>query len=178
MFREVPVLPVVVPLAAAVLGALLWSLHRRDRLTAPRAAVAVALCVYAAGVVAHTVFPVFLDKPSGDGPWTRSVDAIPLAGYEVADAVTNVLVFAPLGVLLPLLLARPSWWRVLGVAAAASLAIELAQLLDARLLGGGHVADVDDLGCNVVGAALGLGLFTAVSRAPGAAVLVDRFRWR
>ena len=178
MFREVPVLPVVVPAAAAILLALLWHLHRRDRLSAPRAAVAFALCVYAAGVVANTVFPIFLDKPARSTPWTASLDVVPLVGYEFADAVTNILVFVPLGVLVPLLLARSSWWRVLAAAAAFSLAIEVGQLAAAHFLGGGHVADVNDLIFNVAGALLGYGLLSTLSRLPGAAVLINRFRWR
>lgn len=72
MFRQVPVLPVVIPLAAATLTALLWSLARRGRLSVPRAALALALCVYAAGIVANTVFPIFLDKPASSAAWATT----------------------------------------------------------------------------------------------------------
>lgn len=177
MFREVPVLPVVVPVGAAVLAVLLWRLQRRGLLSIPRAGVAVALGVYVAGIVANTVFPIFLDMPARDRPWHSALQVVPLVDYEVADAVTNIVVFAPLGVLLALLVARPSWRRVLCMVAAASLSIEVTQYVTAHLLGGGHIADVDDLAFNVVGGLLGLGLLEAVSRAPGAATLVDRFRW-
>jgi glycopeptide antibiotics resistance protein len=178
VFDEVPVLPVVVPLAAAIFVALLWHLHRRDRLSAPRAIVALLLCVYAAGIVANTVFPIFLDMPAGTEPWTAYLDVVPLAGYEISDAVTNILLFVPLGMLVSLLVGSTSWWRVLAVAATLSLAIELAQLFTARLLGGGHIADVNDLIFNVVGAALGSGLISMSSRTPRAALLINRFRWR
>lgn len=178
MFKEVPVLPVVVPLAAAIFVALLWQLHRRDRLSAPRAVVAFVLCVYAAGVVANTVFPIFLDMPTSAGPWSAHLEVVPLAGYEVADAVMNILVFVPLGVLVSLIVGSTPWWRALAVAAALSLAIEVTQLVTAHLLGGGHIADLNDLVFNVVGAALGVGLLALLSRVPGAAALVDRFRWR
>jgi glycopeptide antibiotics resistance protein len=178
VFKEVPVLPVVVPLAAAMFVALLWHLHRRDRLSPPRAIVAFLLCLYAAGVVANTVFPIFLDMPDSAEPWTAYLDVVPLVGYEFSDAVTNILVFVPLGMLVSLLVSSTSWWRVPVVAATLSLAIELAQLFTARLLGGGHIADVNDLLFNVVGAALGLGLISMFSRVPGAALLINRFRWR
>ncbi|MFF8345869.1 VanZ family protein [Cellulosimicrobium funkei] len=177
MFREVPVLPVVVPLGAVVLGLLLWRLHRSGRLTLPRAAVALALAVYAAGVVANTVFPIFLDKPASSAAWDAHLVLVPLVDYEVADAVMNVLVFVPLGMLLPLLLARPSWWRVVLTAAAFSLAIEVTQYVASHLLGGGHVADASDLLFNVVGGALGLGLFTVLCRVPVLDAFFDRFRW-
>jgi glycopeptide antibiotics resistance protein len=81
-------------------------------------------------------------------------------------------------VLVALVLPVAPGWRVLAVAAAFSLAIEAAQLLTANLLGGGHVADVNDLLCNVVGAALGIGLLSAVTRLPVAERLVARFSWR
>ncbi len=175
MFRQVPVLPVVVPLALLVLAALLWRLHRRRRLTVPRAVVAAAACVYLAGVVANTVFPVYLDKP-GRARW--GVYLAPFDGYEVADAVMNVLVFVPLGVLVSLLLVRPAWWRVVLVTGGLSLAIETSQLLTGRLLGGGHVADVNDLLFNVVGGALGATGLDVACRVPAIAALVERFRWR
>ncbi|WP_245805084.1 VanZ family protein [Amycolatopsis australiensis] len=166
----------VVPVAAAIFLTMLWHLHRRDRLSAPRAVVALALCVYAAGVVANTVFPIFLNKPAQTALW--KVYVVPLTGYEVGDAVTNILVFIPVGILVPLLLAKAPWWRVVAVAAAFSLTIELAQLVTGNLLGGGHVADVNDLLSNTAGAALGFGLFSILSRMPVAADLINRFRWR
>jgi hypothetical protein len=178
LFREVPVLPVVVPLGAVVALLLGWRLHHRGLFSLPRAAVAVALGVYAAGILANTVFPIFLDKPSRDAEWDTYLALTPIAGYGVADAVTNVVVFTPLGILVALLLARPTWWRVVGVAAAVSLAIEVTQYVTALTLGGGHIADVNDLLFNVVGGALGAGILALVSRVPALARLVDRFRWR
>lgn len=177
MFHQVPVLPVVVPAAAAALAVLVLHLRRRGRLTAPRAAVAVALCVYVGGVLANTVFPIFLDKPASDAPWHSHLALLPLAGYEVSDAVMNTSVFLPLGMLLPLLVARPSWRRTVATAAVFSLGIEVTQLVAARLWAGGHVADVDDLLFNVLGAALGHALLVGLVRVPRVAASVDRFRW-
>lgn len=177
MFHQVPVLPVVIPVAVAVLAALLRSLHRAGRLTAARAAVAVVLCVYAAGVLANTVFPIYRDVPAGTAPWGAHLALVPFADYEVADAVMNVLVFVPVGVIVPLLAARARWWTAVAVSGAFSLAIEVTQLVTAHLLGGGHVADVDDLLSNVAGGALGYLLLTALVRVPSLGALVDRFRW-
>ncbi|QHT57636.1 VanZ family protein [Cellulomonas sp. H30R-01] len=177
MFCQVPVLAVVVPLAAAVLAVLLRSLVRRGRLSVPRAAVAVVLCIYAAGVVANTVFPIYLDKPVSSAPWTSSVVVVPWTPYEVADAVMNILVFVPLGFLMPLVVARVTWWRAAAAAAVVSLGIEVTQVVTAHLLGGGHVADVHDLLFNVVGGALGYVAFVALSRVRAARALVIRFRW-
>lgn len=65
----------------------------------------------------------------------------------------------------------------MAISAVFSLAIEAAQFVTAHLLGGGHIADVNDLLSNSVGGAVGFGLFSALVRVPGAATLVDRFRW-
>lgn len=177
MFRQVPVLPVVVPLAVVTVAALLVLLVRRGRFSLPRAAVALAVGVYVAGIVANTVFPVFLDKPVSGAPWAAHLALVPLSGYEVADALQNVLVFVPLGMLVPLLAVRPSWWRTVAVAGCVSLGIEITQLATAHLLGGGHLADVDDLIFNVVGGAVGYLVLAVVTRVPVIATLVDRFRW-
>ncbi len=175
MFRQVPVLPVVVPSAVVVLAVLLWHLRRRALLTAPRAAVALALCVYTAGVVANTVFPVYLDPAARSTRW--SVQPVPFTDYEWADAAMNVAVFVPLGILLALALGTPPWWRVLVAVAASSLAIELTQLVTGAFLGGGHVADVDDLLSNVAGGMLGLALLVGLNGVPAGARLVERSRW-
>jgi glycopeptide antibiotics resistance protein len=178
VFHQVPVLSVVVPLGAVVLAALLRSLARRRRLSVARAAVALALAVYAAGVVANTVFPIFLDRPASSAPWDRHLALVPLVDYELSDAVMNILVFVPLGLLLPLLVTRFSWWRTVAVAAAFSLTIEVVQYVTAHLLGGGHIADVNDLIFNVVGGAVGAALFWVLVRVPATARLVRPFRWQ
>lgn len=178
MFREVPVLPVVLPVAVLAFLLLLWRLRRRGRLTVPRAAVAAALCVYLGGIIANTVFPVYVGRPAADVPWSTFLNLVPLADYEAADALLNIALFVPLGMLVSLVLARPSWWRVLSTTAAVSLAIEVTQYVTANVLGGGHIADVDDLVSNAVGGALGYLLLVTATRVPALRGLVDRFRWR
>ncbi|OCI30782.1 VanZ family protein [Oerskovia enterophila] len=177
MFQQVPVLPVVIPLAAAVLAGSMWSLIRSGRFSVPRAAVALALGVYVAGIVANTVFPLFLDKPVSSAPWGSHLAVVPFADYEIADAVMNVLVFVPVGVLVPLLVPRASWRKVMVAAAVLSLTIEVTQLVTAHLVGGGHIADVNDLLFNVTGGAVGFAVFSALVKVPSFSAFVDRFRW-
>jgi glycopeptide antibiotics resistance protein len=176
-FGEVPVLPVVIPFGLALFALLVWRLHARRLLTVPRAAVAAALSIYAAGIIANTIFPIFLDMPDSAEPWTSSLVLIPFRGYEVVDAVPNMAVFVPLGMLIPLLLTRPSWWKALAVVAAASLSIELSQVAVQSLSAGGHIADVNDLIFNVAGGAIGYGLFLLLTLIPGLSRFIDRFRW-
>jgi glycopeptide antibiotics resistance protein len=177
MFGKVPVLPVVIPLGGVLFLVLLAVLRSRRRFSLPRAAVAAVLAIYTGGVVANTVFPIFLDWPKTAGADPLPLALVPFRDYELADAVTNVLVFLPLGMLVSLLLPRPSWWRVLLVVAATSLAIEGLQFLAADLAAGGHIADVNDWLFNILGGAVGFGLFTLLARSPAPAAVIDRFRW-
>ena len=122
LYAQVPVLPVVVPIAAAAMALFTWHLRRSGLLSLPRVAVALALCVYVAGVLANTLFPIYLDKPARSAPWDVYINLTPLAGYEVADAVMNICVFVPLGVLLAFAVPRWTWRRVLVAAAGFSWA--------------------------------------------------------
>ncbi len=88
--REITALPVVVPLAVVAFAVLLWWLHRRGALTAPRAVVAALVCGYGAGVLANTVFPIELGGSGQDLPWTVFLDLVPLADAEPRDMLQNV----------------------------------------------------------------------------------------
>jgi glycopeptide antibiotics resistance protein len=176
-FGEVPALPVAVPFGVVVFVLQVVLLHRGGRSSWPRTAVAAAIATYAAGVLANTVFPVFLDPAPRAEPWSPTLALIPFHDYEVGDALTNVVVFVPLGILIPLLMRRPSWWKVLLTAAAVSLTIELLQLAAQRLFSGGHVADVNDLIWNTVGGVVGFTIVVLVARVPGIAAILQRFRW-
>jgi glycopeptide antibiotics resistance protein len=177
LFGEVAALPVVAPVATLVFVVLLWGLHRRRALSPLRALVAAALCVYGAGVVANTVFPIFLDMPGGVQPWSTAISMRLFDDYEVADAVQNVVVFIPLGVFVPLVARTRSVWRVAVVGVISSLLIETVQFFSAHYLHGGHVADVNDLFFNALGAPIGYGLFVLVTRAPALAEVARRTRW-
>jgi len=157
--QEIPALPVVVPLALVALAVLWWRLHRRGALTVLRAVVGVALCAYGAGIVAHTVLPIHLDRSGSGTPWWRFLNLIPLAGTEWADMLQNVLVFVPLGALLPLVAAVRSSGRALLGGFLVSLTMEALQFGNAVTGHGGHIADVNDLLANTLGALVGYGVF-------------------
>lgn len=79
----------------------------------------------------------------------------------VTNLLGNLLLFAPLAVLLRLLI-TPSSWRALGMVAGASALIELVQ---ATGIPSGRQANVDDVLLNVAGAAIGL-LLLRLARGP------------
>lgn len=77
----------------------------------------------------------------------------------------NVLLYLPLGLLLPLVWKRASWWRVTAVGLALSLVTELIQPVVGRSF------DVDDMVANTLGTLMGYGLFALVRLAAPRAVV-------
>jgi glycopeptide antibiotics resistance protein len=116
------------------------------------------LLLYAAGVVAVTVFPIQVHPAAywtGEPWWT--VLRWKAGEVDAPSFILNVIMFVPLGVLVPLL--RPSLdavRRLAGLAAAASLGIEVTQFLLGVTLGSRRTVDVNDLIANTAGALLGL----------------------
>jgi glycopeptide antibiotics resistance protein len=77
--------------------------------------------------------------------------------FCVHNARGNVMLFFPLGILIPLVWRRLRFWRGLQIAIALSCSIELAQYLSSAW-GSYRAADVNDVILNVFGASLGLAL--------------------
>jgi glycopeptide antibiotics resistance protein len=73
------------------------------------------------------------------------------------NAAGNILLFIPLGVLLPLVFRRLRFWQGMLIAIALSCSIELAQYFT-RAWGSNRSADVNDVILNSVGALLGLAI--------------------
>lgn len=146
-------LTVLLPCALAA-----WVLRRRGQCMPP--VLTAVFMLYLFGVLhvtsAGTIFDVLWRGSGVHGqvnllPFSQEVD---WTGYAL-----NVLLFMPLGVLLPLLCL---WWARLHRVAAAglflSLLIEVSQLLNNRS------TDVDDLLMNTLGAVLGFMLFRVIYR--------------
>jgi glycopeptide antibiotics resistance protein len=120
--------------------------------------VRVAALVYIAMLAVVTLLPVaWISPPSDYGPQLVPLQGI-LADLEdspverLAEVFGNVLLFVPLGFLLPLLFPAMRHWRqALVVGAGVSLLIELYQLA----WPGVRKASVDDLLMNALGAVLG-----------------------
>ena len=70
------------------------------------------------------------------------------------NVVGNIALFFPLGILLPLVWRRLRFWRVIGIAVALSVSIEIIQYFSRAW--SNRSVDVNDVILNVVGACLGL----------------------
>ena len=124
----------------------------------PSGWVRLAALVYVAVLALVTLLPIApLRRPT-----TYEPQLVPFEGIlgeletspveRLAELSGNILLFAPLGFLLPLLVpAIRRWWQVLAVGAGVSLLIELYQLA----WPGVRKASVNDLLMNALGAVLG-----------------------
>lgn len=77
--------------------------------------------------------------------------------FCVQNAAGNVLLFVPLGILLPLVWGRFRFWHGMQIAIGLSVSIEIVQYLSSAW-GSYRSADVNDVILNVFGACLGLAL--------------------
>jgi glycopeptide antibiotics resistance protein len=93
--------------------------------------------------------------------------------FCVRNARGNVLLFIPLGILLPLVWRRLRFWRGMQIAIALSCSIELLQYLS-RAWGSYRTADVNDVVLNVLGASLGLALVSLLRLRGGTCCAVLR----
>jgi glycopeptide antibiotics resistance protein len=155
--------------ALLVLIAYPFAVLAMRRRTLRRAALTGALFLYATAVIAVTMFPIRV-VPSAwrlGEHWWDVLRLIPFVVPPVGFAL-NIVMFMPLGVLLPLLWPRTGtirrifWWSL-----AASAAIEFSQLAMWVALGNRRMWDVNDLYSNTVGAVFGLLLFRTLLPAAG-----------
>jgi hypothetical protein len=128
-------------------------------------------------MIANTLLPVHLGSGGSDQPWWTYPDLTPLVDTEPADMVANVVVFLPLGVLLPLVGQVSSARRVLLLGFLLSLTMELLQWLNAVTVHGGHIADVNDLLANTLGAPLGYGVLRLARLVPALRRWADAATW-
>jgi glycopeptide antibiotics resistance protein len=131
----------------------------------PKPTLRLATATYAALLAAVTLLPIRWD------PWRVSYpnedhtpQLVPLRGsgtnpfqsshplHMLGEQVGNIVLFLPLGLLLPLLWPQLNrWWRVMALGAGTSIGIELAQIAMASI----HRPDVNDVLLNTLGASLG-----------------------
>jgi glycopeptide antibiotics resistance protein len=164
-------IPQVVLLALA-----LW--RRAPWRSVARTAALLAFVSFSLVVLSLTVSPHAIGLSSSPPDWPRllrylvpfrdltemlSDPSISPASFRW-NVAGNVLLFVPLGFLLPAL--RPvSWPRLLLAGLLASVSIEGMQLLQDVFFGADHVVSCDDVLLNVIGASVGYASFLAVRHA-------------
>lgn len=92
--------------------------------------------------------------------------------FCVHNARGNFMLFVPLGILIPLVWGRLRFWRVLQIAVAVSISIEIVQYLSRAW--SNRSPDVNDVILNVAGASLGLMLVSLLRLLRGNRPVVPR----
>jgi glycopeptide antibiotics resistance protein len=157
--------------------------HRRTlahRLSFARETLLLIFVVYLSGLAAVTLAPnrstrysaestVGIDLHPSLTSLTCSTARLPMGStarsFCVRNARGNVMLFFPLGILLPLVWRRVRFWRGMQIAIAISVSIEVVQYLS-RTWGINRTADVNDVVLNVLGACLGLALMSLLRLRP------------
>ena len=174
------------PTCVALVAVLVVCFGPASRNAAQRASTWV-LTVYVGAVAAVTLFPLPVGLQLGSPQdqvvvWGATINLVPFAGIArtVADAAQtgwwwtiavtivggNVLMFVPLGFMLPLLSERFHRFRNVVCPGCVFGSVEPAQLTVGLAVVGGlyRVVDVDDVILNVVGGSIGFGLWKAYER--------------
>jgi glycopeptide antibiotics resistance protein len=86
--------------------------------------------------------------------------------FCVHNARGNVMLFFPLGILIPLVWRRLTFWNGIQIAIALSVSIELVQYLSRAW--SNRSADINDVVLNFLGACLGLAIVFLLRLRPGA----------
>ncbi|WP_405015215.1 VanZ family protein [Kitasatospora sp. NBC_01539] len=144
---------------ALVLFALHTTVRRRRRAPGWQGgplAVRALTALYCAAVAWLTFFPlwVYTGAYRNQMPWTNQLNPIPLLTAD-ATMLPNVIMFIPLGFLLPLLTRCTGPRQAATLAALASLLVEGTQFAQYLAFGSGRAVDVNDLIANTLGGLLG-----------------------
>jgi glycopeptide antibiotics resistance protein len=186
------IVPILVVCAVVVPCWLFFRLYRRrtpgHRSSFSREILLLIFILYLSGLAAVTLEPnhpspsvaeatLAIDLQPSVASLTCSAASLPTGsraqGFCARNARGNLLLFIPLGILLPLLWRRLRFWRGIQIAIALSCSIELLQLLS-RVWGSYRTADINDVILNVVGAGLGLGLASLFRLRQGTLLAVPR----
>ena len=148
-------------LPALMLYIVLHSTYRSKGIVEPRNhfVMIFVLSVYVAGVFFFTGAGTIYDiRQYGLDAMALHANLSPFSdkSIDIVAYLLNVVLFLPLGFLLPLLWPKQDrFWKILLTGVAFSLLIELSQLLNIRN------SDIDDLLLNMLGAVIGFALYRA-----------------
>lgn len=143
---------------------LLFGIMKRKQNRGVFAILSCALCLYFFFVIKMTQFPIYTGEIFADdlsGQYWKSINLIPLKGSFNFGSVQNIILTAPLGFLLPLILTkRTTLKQIVLVGVCTGIMIELMQL--AQLMVNTftfRVIDINDVIFNCIGVLVGFGCY-------------------
>lgn len=128
------------------------------RYTSKQYMLMLTFAIYMLGVLHFVFFPIDVNIGiyANQTPWYKNLQWVPLLTADAPSFLLNIVLFMPLGFLLPLL--KPSVDSIRKAAAAGlmlSFSIEILQLVIRITLGNGRSTDINDLIANTAGSVLG-----------------------
>ncbi|MER6769383.1 VanZ family protein [Streptomyces bacillaris] len=131
--------------------------------------------LYATAVASLTFFPLWIYGGAyrNEAEWIGQIQPVPLLLADIT-MVPNVIMFLPLGFLLPLLFPRITRGRTVLACALISLGIEVTQLLQYIAFAHGRAVDINDLIANTLGGLLGYAVLRAARRAATTRAALER----
>lgn len=134
-----------------------------------------ATALHATAVASLTFFPLWIygGDYRNQAPWIGQLQPIPFLTADLS-MVPNVIMFLPLGFLLPLLLSGSGRGRTVVICALVSLGIEVVQLLQYIAFGNGRSVDINDLIANTLGGLLGYAVLRAAQRSAATRTVLEK----
>ncbi|PAF28639.1 VanZ family protein [Paenibacillus sp. 7516] len=128
------------------------------RYTSKQYLLMLTFAIYMLGVLHFVFFPIDVNIGiyANQTPWYKNLQWVPLLTADAPSFLLNIVLFMPLGFLLPLL--KPSVDSIRKAAAVGlmlSFTIEILQLVIRITLGNGRSTDINDLIANTAGSVLG-----------------------
>jgi len=147
--------------------ALLYAIIKRKQDRAVFAVLGGVLCLYLFFVIKMTQFPIYTGEIFAEdlsGQFWKSINLIPFKGSFNFGSIQNIILTAPLGFVLPLILPKKTSLKqiaLIGVCTGIMIeALQLAQLLVNTFTF--RVIDINDVFFNCVGVLLGFGCYKAM----------------
>jgi glycopeptide antibiotics resistance protein len=130
-----------------------------------------ALLIYIVLVFGVTLFPIPIRRRFGNDleyyfiPFESLKVDFRNSAYAVRNLLGNIIMFMPLGILLPLLMRKRNFWRILLISAASAVFVEFMQFLIGVFVGYHYrQVSIDDVILNLAGAILGWLIYKIIRR--------------
>lgn len=140
------------------------------RYTSKQYLLMLTFAIYMLGVLHLVFFPIDVNIGiyANQTPWYKNLQWVPLLTADAPSFLLNIVLFMPLGFLLPLL--KPSVDSIRKAVSAGlmlSFSIEILQLVIRITLGNGRSTDINDLIANTAGSVLGFVILGLIIRLIG-----------
>ncbi|UPK44249.1 VanZ family protein [Paenibacillus pabuli] len=127
----------------------------------------IAFAIYILAVMHLVFFPIDINLGiyANQTPWYKTIQFIPILTLDIPSFALNILLFLPLGFMLPLV--KPSLDSVREAARIGlifSFSIEVLQLIIRVTLGNGRSTDINDLIANTAGSIIGYLIFHRLTK--------------